>query len=600
MVALARTRRCAIAVAAVLTVTATLVMTQLAAAAHQPGQVVATAQGDLTGLSRTTYDAWLGIPYAAPPVGDLRFRAPQPVARWSGVRDATKFGGRCVQGPGLDPGYAQPFLNEDCLYLNVYVPHTDRGEGHPKLPVFVWIHGGGFTGGAGQDTDPRRYIEQSGNVFVTINYRLGALGYLNLPELQAEGAGAGSFGLLDQQAALRWVKQNISRFGGDPDNVTVGGQSAGGSSVCDQLASPTAHGLFQRAVVQSGGCGMSSQAAGQAAGAAFVRAVGCSSAPNVLDCLRGKSTAEILAARSVGPSLGDATSFPTDPAQAVATGSFNRVPVVYGQTENEQSLFTFAFNDFGGNPITPARYASMIQSAYGANADKVLAAYPLSAYSSPSDAWGHLQSDVGTYGRLKTERQLAQWTPMYVYEFSETQTPQFPSIFNLQLVNPVAHSYPFGATHVDELPYLWDEWGQTVPLTDDELELSQQMIELWSAFQATGTPNGSYLPEWPAFDVATQTWMSLDACETPPSGNAPPAACSQAMTFSSLVTKHHLDLWASYLGYQKWGPADRRAPTSSSVDDRRGEAPDTPPHHPHHRRISRSRPCRRDRVGSAW
>src|SRR3954452_9867574 len=243
----------------------------LIAAPAARAEVVQTSSGAVRGITRTNYDAWLGIPYAQAPVGKLRLKAPQPVARWAGVRDATHFGGRCTQNSGWDPGYESPIYNEDCLYLNVYAPHDQHG----KRPVLVWIHGGGFTGGAGQDTDPRRYVDATGAVFVTINYRLGALGFLDLPQLRNEGDGAGAFGLLDQQAALRWIRENIDRFGGDARDVTIAGQSAGGSSVCNQLASPTARKLFDRAIIVSGSCAMVSQAAADTAGQAYLRTNGC-------------------------------------------------------------------------------------------------------------------------------------------------------------------------------------------------------------------------------------------------------------------------------------------------------------------------------------
>ena len=214
-----------------------------ATSASRIGDLVKTADGWVRGASATGYSEYVGIPYAAPPVGTLRWGPPQPITPWSGVRDATHFGNRCVQGTGWDPGYSTPKLNEDCLYLNVYAPDTTRKH----LPVLVWIHGGGFTGGAGQDTDPRQYVQKNNAVVVTINYRLGILGYLNLPQLPADGRG--NFGLLDQQTALRWVNENIAAFGGDRNNITIAGQSAGGSSVCDQLASPSAKGLFEKAVI---------------------------------------------------------------------------------------------------------------------------------------------------------------------------------------------------------------------------------------------------------------------------------------------------------------------------------------------------------------
>jgi para-nitrobenzyl esterase len=551
----ARTRRCPASIAVAVTALAMLAGPHAVGATGAPehgaktGAVVQTSDGPVRGVSRTRYDAWLGIPYASPPVGALRWKAPQPAPRWSGVRDAARFGARCVQGTGWDPGYEEPTLTEDCLYLNIYVPHGDwTGGRNGGRPVLVWIHGGGFTGGAGQDTDPRKYIGSTGAVYVTINYRLGALGFLNLPQLRQEGGG-GSFGLLDQQAALRWVQKNIARFGGDPDNVTIAGQSAGGSSVCDQLASPTARGLFQKAVIHSGGCSMASQADADKAGQAYLQTVGCTDPANVLACLRGKSTAELLAAQAkapIRPSVGD-RAFPLDPAVAVQTGRFNRVPVMSGQVENERSLFVFQNNEFLGKPVTAESYEATIRDTYGANADKVLAAYPLSAFASPAAALARMQSDAATYGRLQVQRQLAQWTPAYVYELDEKTTPQFYSIFRLQWLGEPARSFPFGATHVDDLPYLWEYLGHTLPFSDDQLELSDQMIGFWSAFQHRASPNGPYLPEWPRFNGA-QEWMSLAACDTPESSEEPPAACSEARDISSLVAYHKLDFWASIVG----------------------------------------------------
>src|SRR3954447_26820221 len=294
-----RGRRAAAAITALLATVAILAAAQQASAhggrerAAKSGSVVQTTGGALRGYSRTRYDGWAGIPYAAPPVGDLRFKAPQPAARWSGVSNATHFGGRCTQNSGWDPGYEQPIANEDCLYLNVYAPHESYGDARGgRRPVLVWIHGGGFTGGAGQDTDPRKYIDETGAVFVTINYRLGALGFLNLPQLRSEGDAAGAYGLLDQQVALRWIQQNIARFGGDPRNVTIAGQSAGGSAVCDQLASPSARGLFDRAIIVSGGCAMVAAKDADAAGAAYLQTIGCANDKTALACLRAKTPAQ--------------------------------------------------------------------------------------------------------------------------------------------------------------------------------------------------------------------------------------------------------------------------------------------------------------------
>jgi para-nitrobenzyl esterase len=508
--------------------------------------MVKTGDGWLRGASTTNYTEYLGIPYAARPVGALRFKAPQPVAPWSGVRDATTFGHRCVQGSGWDPGYENPILTEDCLYLNVYVPDHVRNGG----PVFAWIHGGGFTGGAGQDTDPRKYVDQTGAIYVTINYRLGALGFLDLPQLRAAGNGAGNYGLLDQQAALRWVHDNIAAFGGNPHNVTIAGQSAGGSSVCDQLSSPTAAGLFQRAGIMSGGCSMTSQSAADAAGQAFVTTLGCTDPGTVLACVRSKSAADILHAQqttqlSIRPAVGG-PSFPIDPATAVATGQINRVPVINGQVHDERRLFVFQGNDYLGHPVTADSYEATVRATYGAHADEILAAYPVSDYPTPGIALATVQSDAASYTRYVLDKQFAKWVPTHAYEFAVEDTPQFYSIYRLQQAGGAAASFDFGATHVDDLGYLWEYLGHTLPYSDDQLQLSDQMVAFWSQFQRTGDPNTNDVPQWPAFTPSGGNWMELTACSTSEAGNQPAAACSAAS--DNYRTDHKLALWADVLG----------------------------------------------------
>jgi para-nitrobenzyl esterase len=414
----------------------------------------------------------------------------------------------------------------------------------------VWIHGGGFTGGAGQDTDPRKYIDQTGAIYVTINYRLGALGFLDLPQLRAAGNGAGNYGMLDQQAALRWVHDNIRAFGGNPHDLTIAGQSAGGSSVCDQLSSPTARGLFQRAIIMSGGCSLTSQSAADTAGQAFVTMLGCTDPATVLACIRSKTTADILDAQQtsspgIRPAVGG-SSFPLDPATAVATGQINRVPVMNGQVHDERRLFVFQGNDYLGHPVTAAIYESTVRATYGTDADRILAAYPVSSYPTPGIALATVQSDAASYTRFVLDQQLAQWVPTHGYEFAEEDTPQFYSIYRLQQQGEPAASFDFGATHVDDLGYLWDYLGHTLPYSDDELQLSDQMITFWSQFQRTGDPNADRTPYWPAFAAAGGAWMQLKACTTSEAGNEPPAACSVAG--DGYRTDHKLALWASVLG----------------------------------------------------
>jgi para-nitrobenzyl esterase len=515
--------------------------------ASQLGDVVKTTDGLVRGTSATGYNEYVGIPYAASPTGALRWAAPQPVTPWSGVRNATQFGNRCVQGTGWDPGYSTPKLTEDCLYLNVYAPNA----GAKGLPVLVWIHGGGFTGGAGQDTDPRQYVQKNDAVVVTINYRLGILGSLNLPQLPADGRG--NFGLLDQQAALRWVNKNVAAFGGDPGNITIAGQSAGGSSVCDQLSSPTAKGLFEKAIIVSGGCSMSTVATAQATSEKVVAALGCSAASDVLACLRAVTPSQILAVQKTGltpsPSTGGA-AFPLNPATAVATGDFNRVPVINGSVHDERRLFVFQDYDYVGNPLTASDYVNLVDSTYGTAAPAVLAKYPVSDYSSPDIAWATVQTDQLDQPRKVIDDELAKWTTTFAYEFDVENTPEFTSIYLLQQTNAAAKAFPFGATHVDDLAYLWQYLGLTPPLTDAEMALSDQITGYWNNFQRTGNPNGSGyspdLPVWASYSAANPQWLEERACDADNGTTAVPHACS--VSSNGFLTDHNIAFWTSVLG----------------------------------------------------
>ncbi len=317
---------------------------------------VQTAEGTLAGSWQPGYRLFEGIPYAAPPVGALRWRPPQSPHPWSGVRPATEPGTECVQQAIFwRPGSAASW-HEDCLYLNVYTPAAEAGA---KRPVLIWFHGGGWVNGAGTDVQPA-WLTAEGNVVVTVNYRLGALGYLALPALDAESAdkqSSGQYGDLDKIEALRWVKRNIAAFGGDPERVTIAGQSAGAGSVCWLMASPAAKGLFERAVIQSiGNCVNIDHDQATERGQRFVKALGCGDATDAAACLRGKSAAEIIDAQV-------ATALPWRPVQggaaqpslapvAFAAGDFNRVPVMIGNTRHETRAFVYEGNDLVKQPVT--------------------------------------------------------------------------------------------------------------------------------------------------------------------------------------------------------------------------------------------------------
>src|SRR5271170_6719913 len=289
--------------------------------------IAGTANGAVRGLADGAVNEFLGIPYAAPPVGALRWQPPQPAASWSGVRDATQFAPHCPQVAGP---FGEASTSEDCLYLNVFTP-----TGGGRHPVMVWIHGGALVSGESNDYDPTALVAD-GVTVVTINYRLGALGFLAHPALADANGQSGDYGLEDQQAALRWVQRNIASFGGDPRNVTIFGESAGGLSVLSQVASPQARGLFQKAIAESGSYNLTqaSLSAAEAAGTAFAAKVGCASqtASQISACLRSLPVSTILAnedAAGYTPNL-NSEVLPQTLGTAFATGDFNRVPIING------------------------------------------------------------------------------------------------------------------------------------------------------------------------------------------------------------------------------------------------------------------------------
>jgi para-nitrobenzyl esterase len=475
--------------------------------------VIPTNNGPVRGTDTPAMKEYLGIPYAAPPVGDLRWRPPQPHARWHGPLDATHFGNHCPQ-PASPFGIKSD--TEDCLFLNVFVPNNGPGKGHTKnLPVMFWIHGGGLAVGESDDYDPSRLVKQ-GVIVVTINYRLGLLGFLAHPALTAESPdhASGDYGLMDQQAALRWVKQNITKFGGDPGNVTIFGQSAGGLSVHAQLASPLAAGLFNRAIAQSGAYALSlpSLASAESRGATVAdNSLGCAS--QTAACLRSVPIDTLLAAQpttegSVLPNV-DGKVLPQSLKAAFDSGQFNRVPVIEGSTHDEFSIF-YATNIEFVFGVLPAFFYAPVVSIFlqtvgqTVNPADVLAEYPINQYgNSVALAVTAIGTDAlfACPGRRAAES-LSQYVPTRAYEFND---PNVPQVF----VPPA--SFPYHAYHASELLSLFDSppRGGHAPLTPDEESLAAAMIGYWSQFGKSGDPNSAGAPEWPAFTPTSDTYQSL-------------------------------------------------------------------------------------------
>jgi para-nitrobenzyl esterase len=483
--------------------------------------VVATAGGLLRGTTVGADHEFLGIPYAAPPVGNLRWRAPQPAARWHGVRAATSFAPHCPQ-PGTPFGVAS--TSEDCLYLNVYTP----AGGFGNRPVMVWIHGGALVTGESDDYNPAALVRDGVDV-VTINYRLGALGFLADSSLASKAGGpAGNYGLMDQQAALRWVQRNIRGFGGNPRNVTVFGESAGGLSTLSQLVSPGARGLFQHAIVESGTYALTQAtlASAESAGATFAAKVGCTT--NTAACLRSVPVATLLANENAGnggyqPDI-DGDVLTQSIGTALSSGQFNHMPVIIGTNHDEWRLFVGLAQAEGGPAVTAANYQSMIASTLGvpaAAAAVIAAQYPLSDFSSPAAALGAVGTDAIFACNAQTaEDSLARYVPTYAYEFSDENAPE---------VFLPPEGFPYGAAHASEIQYLFKFNAEAFPATlaPAQQRLAATMRGYWTNLAKFGTPAGG----WPRFSAAHPVWRDL----------VPPRPVNE----TGFSAEHHCSFWAA-------------------------------------------------------
>jgi para-nitrobenzyl esterase len=394
--------------------------------------------------------------------------------RWELPRPAAPDVGRTPACPQpTDIPIAPAEQSEDCLRLDVTTPARPGRN----RPVIVYIHGGSFNYGAGTNYQPDTLVARGDVVAVTINYRLGPFGFLAHPDL---GPDAGNLGLADQQAALRWVRHNIAAYGGNPRDVTIMGQSAGGTSVCAHLASPASAGLFHRAIVQSGECatGFRSQEEAERQAGEVLQAVGCAD----VACLRQKSPAALVAASGGGhdsyrPVVGGRL-LPVSPAEAFASGRFNHVPVLYGGNHDEETGQLAGRELAGMPPLTEDAYPAALTEYFGADADAVLARYPLAGFGSPSEALAAALTDRNwALPTAHMRRLLARHVPVYAYEFAERNTPWFPQA-------PQA-SFPVGASHMLELPYLFSVRYLTPAPQQD---LRNTMIDRWTRFARTGDP----------------------------------------------------------------------------------------------------------------
>ena len=503
-------------------------------AAAAPGPLVGTQEGIVQGLISNSVAEFLGIPYAEPPLGNLRWKPPKKKAPWSGVLKTQAYAPICAQITTLGVFAGPANNNEDCLYLNVFTPNLDATA---RLPVIVWIHGGGNVDGETPGYDGSKMASDGKTVVVTLEYRLNLMGWLAHPALDDEGHLFANYGLLDEQAVLKWVKRNIAAFGGDKNNVTLGGQSAGAIDTGLNMVSPLAAGLFQRGICESycpaplnpGGAAAPLSSA-EATGVAMSVAAGCGSGTGsaTAKCLRGLTSAQVEALAgtesassqyTLGQGIIDGQIVPIDPVTAFKSGQFSHLPLMNGNTEDEINFLLAITEYYSGPPRTPptaAQYLNYVKTSWGppnypaGTPAKVLARYPLSAFASPQLAWDRLATDASICGERILDKILTPQIPVYAYEFDDQTAPSYfpkmPGFLEL-------------AYHTADIQYLFPLWhgGPAPPsvthtLNKKQTDLSDQLVAAWTNFAWTGNPNGLGNYPWPRYSTGTikPAWLIQD------------------------------------------------------------------------------------------
>jgi para-nitrobenzyl esterase len=488
--------------------------------------VVQTAAGPVRGRVASGLRIFQGIPYAAAPVGELRWQLPRTPVPWRAVREATEPGARCIQDVRVDPDFGLR-TSEDCLNLTVWSP-AGATPASPRA-VMVWIHGGGFLNGS-SDIYNAHWLASRGNiVVVTINYRLGALGFLAHPVLGVpDDRDRGNYGLADQQAALRWVRDNIGAFGGDAGKVTIAGESAGAMSVCDHLVAPESAGLFRAAIMQSGPCqAQADLPTAERISIDYAETAGCPD-PATLRCLLdlpadrlegGPQYVHIGANALSGPVTGT-PRLPVAPPTVASGAPTAPVPVLIGSTADEFTLFV-ALSYLRQHRLAP--YPNLLKQTFGVQAPTVAARYPLDRYDGSTGlAYAAAVTDGVFACPIDTmARDLARRAPVYAYEFNDRHAPAPEPLRNVP--------FPVGASHALELRYLFD-MGGAPPLDPAQRGLSEQMIDYWSRFVATGAPAVPGQPRWPALDPDEPERLSFQ-----------PGGVTISTDFDR---RHHCDFWA--------------------------------------------------------
>lgn len=516
-----------------------------ASLSSQPTQrrapTVLIESGQLEGvpLSSSAHGAaFLGIPYAAQPIGDLRWKPPQPHPKWNGVKGASAYGPACPQAPSpwLPEmlGTSKMVTDEACLYLNVWTPNLTPGA---KLPVLLWIHGGGNVEGSGEWPPLGETLARQRIVVISINYRLGIFGYFASSELSAESPHhvSGNYGQLDQLAALHWMRRNIARFGGDPNQVTIAGASSGSLDVCNLMASPLSAGLFQRAILQSGVCVDSifpSLHQAEASDSAFAKQFGTSSAPASLAELRSLPAERLLAAAAKDRDLDlepaiDGWFLREQPAAVFAHGTQAKVHVLVGSNDNEISIFASPL--VGGKsyrPHTVPEYRQWLSRKFGDLADQVFAAYPAhdDAEVLATFTTMYTDYDFGFGAQLLAQESARIGQPVFLYHLTYAGQGPFKSL---------------GAFHSEESMFLsrkyWTSWIST---PNDE-PLSNTIIKYWTRFVKTGDPNGPGLPPWPIYEPDQNLCQILgETITSQPVPRSPKFEVFQKRLTARLATSH--------------------------------------------------------------
>jgi para-nitrobenzyl esterase len=490
----------------------------------QPQPAPVRVEGGLIqGTLEDALTVYRGIPFASPPVGDLRWRAPQPAAKWDGVRQADTFGPRCVQGMGNPANAGQgPATSEDCLYLNVWTPAKSARE---RIPVLVWIYGGGFNAGATSEPNySGENLAKKGVVLVSIAYRVGQLGFLAHPDLSAETENhvSGNYGLLDMIAGLRWVQRNIAAFGGDPGRVTIFGESAGGIAVSMLCASPLAKGLFHGAISQSGGSfgpprpttfpgeNLKRLPDAERSGEAYAKNAGASSIRELRQIAAEKLPAGGRGMGMAWPII-DGWVIPDDQYKLYEAKRYNDTPILVGYNSDEGASFS--------PPKTSEDYISATKTRYGPFAGRLLKAYPTGSTTVPKTARDLARDAAFGWHTWIWARLQAKTGKSKAFYYCFDQHPEYPAD------SPRAG---YGAPHGADVPYVFQHLNTSSPqITKDDVAISEAMATYWTNFAKRGDPNGAGLPTWPAFSDANPVVMYF--AQTPHTGPVPSAEALKAL-----------------------------------------------------------------------